>query len=386
MKDGNCNFLAEGANCIMVYIVCLTALFFGELLMKKSPGFFCALILGGIVAFCFLLRNVVSNFILYAILHLVVFGLLIFVPFSIGKIELLAFYLLFVILDFAFWMKQKKGTFAYVPLALIFLNALAYLYCDIKKNPGGMLFFFVLGILYFLFYYIRKFYANAAKLSKEKTQDERMPFSDMLRNGFGVAFPFVLLSVIVMILVRVDWIDQYAVRLYDFIIRIVGKAVLLVLSVLHWLSGLFVIETLESGLERAMGDFGQTESNPVLRILSAVVYIASLAVILFLVYKGIVALLKWIPRHRKLSPQVIEESDMVEIRERIVRSEPAHKEKLHRIRKKYKKTVEKAMGKGYEINRSHTPKERAFDMKEKTGGDINELTGLYEKIRYQEKA
>ena len=53
------------------------------------------------------------------------------------------------------------------------------------------------------------------------------------------------------------------------------------------------------------------------------------------------------------------------------------------IRKVYKRTVEKAVKKGYPLKRSQTPRERALDLKNRGKEDITELSLKYEKVRYK---
>lgn len=385
MKDRNCDFIAELANLGMIYIFCMSALIFAELLLKSTITFPCALILAALLGWCFFLRLKIENFILYVILHLVPAAGFLFIPFEMGKVELIAIYALFVVLDIAFWVKRKTGGFAYIPVACVALNALAYLYSDIKKYNVEMILFFAMGISFFLLFYVRHFFSHASLLAKERTQDERMPFADMLKNGAKVAFPFVLLSVAAMILIKIDALDKYALIVYNVIARILGFVIRIILQVIHFIASLIMPDSDPDQARVVLEAFEEGDSNIFLRILSAVVYVTGLVTVLYVLAKIIIAIIKMIPMKRSLTPQVIEESDMVEIRERIVKVGEEKGEKLSAIRKRYKKTVEKAAKRGYPLNRAHTPRERAGDFSEKTGSDIRELTGEYEKVRYCNK-
>lgn len=384
MKDANCNRIAEIANTGMVYIAVFSALLLGELLVKRSLGIVCAVILAAIIGYCFFLRMKIANFIAYALLHLIPFGALLFVPYEFGKIELIAVYALFFFLDIVFWIKQRTGGFVFLPVAFVLLNALAYLYCSVKKNSPGMIVFFAAGILFFLLFYIRHFFYHASLLSKEREQDERMPYADMLKNGSVIAFPFVLLSVVIMLLVKIDFLDRYALAVYHFIRKIAAFIIRIVLYIVHFLAGLIMPDSDPDQTAVVMEAFEEADSNIVLQILSAIVYLVALAAVIFVLVRIVIAVIKLIPMKRNLSPQVIEESDMVEIRERIVKTEREHEEKLNGVRRRYKKTVERAAKKGYAINTSHTPRERADDLREKLGNDIRELTKEYESVRYSE--
>ena len=381
MKEERCNITAQIANLLMVYIVCLTVLFLGEYLLKRTPGVVPVLFLGVFLAYLFFLRSVVSNFIVYALLHIPPFVILIFIPWEMGKTELLLYAFVFTVLDFVHWIKRKKGTFAFVPIPLVLINALAYLYADVKKNTVGMIIFFALGILYFLLFYIRLFYSNAAALSKERLQDEKMPFRDILKNSAVAAFPFVILSILLMIFIRIDALDSVALAVYEFVVKIVVFAAKIVLRAMEFFAGLLFGGSTEETI-REIGEMTDGEPGMVLKILSAIVYWSSFAVLLYLFVRLVISIIKWIPMKKSLTPEVIEESDMVEIRERIVKPKNEKEEKLSAVRRRYKTTVEKAAKKGYEIKRYHTPKERAKDLLLQKNEDIGELSSAYETERY----
>ena len=384
MKDKHCHIIAEAANFIMVYIACLSSLMFAELLMKRGQGMIFFGVLLGILAVCYFSRVLISNFLLFAGLHLVFYIPLFFVPATEGKVELLVFYTFFVFLDLGYWMKKRQGGFAPVHIALVFVNALAYFYCSVKQNRVAMVFFFVLGVLYFLLYYVRLFFSNVSNLAREKASDERMPYSDMFWNGFKIAFPFVGLSILAMILAKVDFLDRYVIMVYEFCVTWIGRILRYALYVIHWLASLMITSRSDENMGSSFVGMEGTKEGIILKIISSFIYFASLSVLVFLAVKGIIALIGLIPMHRKLMPQVIEESDMVEIRERIVKSERKKSEKLNKVRKRYKKTIEKQAKSGYVIEKNHTPRERAGDLEQKRGVDISELSREYEGARYQD--
>ena len=186
-----------------------------------------------------------------------------------------------------------------------------------------------------------------------------------------------------MILVKIDALDRYAFIVYNFVKKIVGFVMRIVLYVIHTLASLMMPDSDTDQIRVVMEALEEGDSNIVLRILSAIVYFVGLAAVLYVLVRIIIALIKLIPMKRNLTPQVFEENDMVEIRERIVKTEEESHEKLDKVRKRYKKTVEKAAKKGYTVNFAHTPRERAEDMSEKLGSDIHELTAEYETVRYR---
>ena len=76
------------------------------------------------------------------------------------------------------------------------------------------------------------------------------------------------------------------------------------------------------------------------------------------------------------------EEDTIEIRENIVKENRRKKVKLSKMRKLYKKTIEKKSKEGYQIQKYHTPRERAEDIKIKMKADVSALNEAYERERY----
>ena len=382
MKDRSCYFISEFANMLMIYIIGLTLLISGQLLIVKSINIFPVIAIAlelGIAYFC---RAKIANFILYAVIHIAVGVGLFFVPGSFGKIAMLVAWGVITILDISFWMKKRSGSFAYVSILFVIPDAIAYLVASVKKNHIGMILFFAFGLAFFVLYYLRLFFQNAHKLAKEGEEDETMPFAEMLKNGSIVAAPVVIISAVVMLIVKVDFFDKYALALYNFVADILGKVTRLILQVIHWIMQLFVPSKADEA-QTVMDSVVEMQTNPVLRVISVIVYFLAVALLLFLFIKAVIALLKLIPMNRKITEQVIEKEDMVEIRQSIAKTEREKTEKLSKIRRIYKKTIERAAKKGYAVNLSQTPMERAADLEKKKGEKIGDLSRKYEEARYR---
>jgi predicted membrane protein len=185
-----------------------------------------------------------------------------------------------------------------------------------------------------------------------------------------------------MVLVKTDALDPYALAAYRFFMMIMGKIVGFAVWLFSLIAGLFIKgskDLPEEMLERSME---QVQHSLLIEILFTLLYIALLATAAFLFIRLVISLIKLIPMRRKMEPTIIEDSDMVEIREHIDKTKSKKDEKLPKIRKRYKKTIEKAVKKGYALNRAHTVRERMHDLKEKRGEDISALSAEYEAVRY----
>ena len=384
MKGKTCHTIAEITNIIMCVLLCGSLLYWGEAIAKRRIGPAGVLAIAVLFAACYAMRMTVGNFILYALLHLVPYGLLMILPSSMGRYELMALYTFLVILDLSYWMKRRSDGFVYIHIAFVLLNAAGYLYGVVKGMDGLRLLLFASGISYFALYYVRLFFANAAALAKERDRDEKMPFTDMLENSFMVAFPFVCVSILVMVLLKTDVLDPYALAAYRFFMAVMGKVIGVAVWLFSLIAGLFIegSEALpETTLERSME---QVQQSVLIEILFTLLYIVLLAVAAYLFVRLVITLIKSIPMHRKIEPTIIEEGDMIEIRERIDKTGRKKEEKLPPVRKRYKKTIEKAVKKVYGLNRSHTVRERAFDLMDKRGEDISALSAEYEAVWYRQ--
>ena len=383
MKNRAGHFISECANLIMVSVIYLTVVVFSEIWITKEFKLLSLPILCALILFSYFSRVKVANFIVYALSHIIIGVGLFFLPKSLGRTELILAFAVIFVMDMAYWIKKKSGGFAYPAIGFVLLNALAYLYADIKKNGPAMLFFFVLGMLYFVLYYVRLFFKNAVKLAKEGEEDEKMPYGEMLKNGGRFAIPFVIITVLIMALAKVDAFDRYTIAFLELLGKLAGKVIKLIVIVLSWIESLFAGSTEEdySAVRELLEGIDQT--GPVYRIITAVFATAIIFLLFFMLAKGIIAIIKKIQLHRTFKETVIEKEDMVEIRCRIPKEERAKCEKLRGVRKIYKRTVEKAVKKGYPLKRNQTPRERATDFLEKRKEDITDLSFRYETVRYK---
>ena len=124
-----------------------------------------------------------------------------------------------------------------------------------------------------------------------------------------------------------------ALAVYEFVVKIVVFAAKIVLRAMEFFAGLLFGGSTEETI-REIGEMTDGEPGMVLQILSAIVYWSSVAVLLYLFVRLVISIIKWIPMKKSLTPEVIEESDMVEIRERIVKPKNDIKRRLKKPRKR----------------------------------------------------
>ncbi|MBR6093852.1 MAG: hypothetical protein IKP92_02375 [Lachnospiraceae bacterium] len=381
MKGKTCHTIAEITNIIMCTILCISLLYWGEAVARRSIGPFAAFSIGIVFVICYVMRMTVVNFILYAVLHIVPYGLLMLLPVRAGRFEVMGLYTLIAVFDFAYWMKRRNDGFLYIHLSFVLVNAVGYLYATVKSMHGLQTLLFVCGIVFFTLYYVRHFFAHAADLAKERNQDEKMPFGDMLANSASVAVPFVGLSVLVMVFTNLTFLDRYILAAYNAFMQVMSRILGFIIWLVGLLAGLF-LESSESSEEALQRSMEQVPYSLFMEILYTILYICLMIIAAYLFIRLLIILIKAIPLHRNIEPTVIEESDMIEIREKIERGQRKKEPKLPGIRRRYKKTIERAVKKGYALNRAHTVRERSADLKIKRGEDIDKLSAEYEQARY----
>ena len=123
-------------------------------------------------------------------------------------------------------------------------------------------------------------------------------------------------------------------------------------------------------------------ANPVFNVISVIIFVFLALVLLFVFIKIMISVIKSLSVRKEIQTQTIEDEGMIEIREKIVRKRNEKKEKLPKIRRIYKKAIEKNIKKGYELKKYQTPRERAEDIQKQMNENIFELNSLYEKERY----
>ena len=281
------------------------------------------------------------------------------------------------------YFKAKGQGFEYVGVVLVLIPAVAYLIADILSLRFTMLAYFIMGVAFIILYYLRLFFSNAHLLSIERRNNDKMPFDDMLRNDSKLAIPFIVISFVIMVVAKIEKLDSVALYLYEKFADFLGFLLINVLSFIDKLLTLLLGENTEDPVMlMEMAEEGEYVSDPVFNIISTIIFIILAIIMVFVIVKIIISVIKSLSVSREIQTQTIEEEDMIEIREKIVRKRNEKKDKLSKIRRVYKKAIERNIKKGYELKKFQTPRERAEDIQKQMKEDIFELNALYEKERY----
>lgn len=391
MKSRRYYNLAEAANFIMVILIYISVVEIWDVMYKVPFNF--VLPAGTVIMLLFSLairmifgkmKSFLNNFVVYAITHVLLVLGIVFVP--IDPLQKMAFaFVLFIIFitNMRSYFKAQGQGFDYVGVVLVLLPAIGYLVADILSLRTTMFAYFVIGVAFVMLYYFRLFFSNAHLLSIERKNNEKMPLDDMLLNDSKLAIPFIVMSFVIMVVAKIEKLDSLALFLYDKFAAGLRFVLGYVLKFIGWLFDLLI----RSDEEIPVAIMEEPEvvddaANPVFNVISIIIFIFLALVLLFVFVKIMISIIKSLSVRREIQTQTIEDEGMIEIREKIVRKRNEKKEKLSKIRRIYKKAIEKNIKKGYELKKYQTPRERAEDIQKQMNEDIFELNSLYEKERY----
>lgn len=377
-------YLSEIFNSIMIFVFILSLEWVARLTIKSYPTVLSACLLFAVILYSFLIRLTRLHLIIYTIIHLITFGIYLFIPLPFEEKVIAGFlFLVFAALNIRHKALDSEEGFADIPIFFVVVPVIGYVVTEILDLTKLSTLFFILGMIYFVAFYLRLFFTGAFLIAVEKEKDDKMPYRDIIKSGSRMAFIFIVISAVVMILVKVDALDPiliqaslYCIKGITWVIYGIIYAYLLLMN--------FIGQSSDGvGTDNLMNQFMyEKKSNPVVDVISAVVYVLALAFIIFLFVKIVISIIKFFLMKREHAGLEVEVNDMVEIRENIKIERTRNNEKLGKIRKKYKKYVEKKAKKGYELKLFHTPREREEDMRNKYNEDMHELNVLYEKARY----
>ena len=391
MKSKKYYNLAEACNFIMIVLLYISVVEIWDVMYKVPFNY--VLPLGTVLMLLFSLairtlfgkmNSFLNNFVVYGLLHIIPLLAIIFVP--IDPLQKMAFIFVFVVIfvtNMRSYFKAKGQGFEYVGVVLVLIPAVAYLIADILSLRFTMLAYFIMGVAFIILYYLRLFFSNAHLLSIERRNNDKMPFDDMLRNDSKLAIPFIVISFVIMVVAKIEKLDSVALYLYEKFADFLGFLLINVLSFIDKLLTLLLGENTEDPVMlMEMAEEGEYVSDPVFNIISTIIFIILAIIMVFVIVKIIISVIKSLSVSREIQTQTIEEEDMIEIREKIVRKRNEKKDKLSKIRRVYKKAIERNIKKGYELKKFQTPRERAEDIQKQMKEDIFELNALYEKERY----
>lgn len=381
---------ADLLNLIMLFLLSVVISWCGAVGMGGS---FCAEAVAGmavLLVLLYLLRLHVKNLFLYIALHLVLFAVLFSLPLPVIAVaELITFLIVFTITDFVFWTDATLHGFYYIHVSCCLFFLLAYAYGDYKDAQEVQSAAYIMGILFLGLYFLRLYFENGIRFSRDKQMNEEVPLKQMYAQNIKLILPLVSIFVVCMFLIQSE-------TLAEFLLVVLRVIVEKVVYFINWLISILPrIQGANAGMAELPAKLLLAANAPpgllqmLIRLLEMLVSGAVTGFLIFILLRGVYRFFRTYLLRNGREERLLLYQDMSEKREWISDKKERVEKRLfgtlsdaEKIRKLYKKKIRALERGGYQINRFDTPMERAADVYESRGEDIVEATAVYEEARY----
>ncbi len=381
---------ADLLNLIMLFLLSVVISWCGAVGMGGS---FCAEAVAGmavLLVLLYLLRLHVKNLFLYIALHLVLFAVLFSLPLPVIAVaELITFLIVFTITDFVFWTDATLHGFYYIHVSCCLFFLLAYAYGDYKDAQEVQSAAYIMGILFLGLYFLRLYFENGIRFSRDKQMNEEVPLKQMYAQNIKLILPLVSIFVVCMFLIQSE-------TLAEFLLVVLRVIVEKVVYFINWLISILPrIQGANAGMAELPAKLLLAANAPpgllqmLIRLLEMLVSGAITGFLIFILLRGVYRFFRTYLLRNGREERLLLYQDMSEKREWISDKKERVEKRLfgtlsdaEKIRKLYKKKIRALERGGYQINRFDTPMERAADVYESRGEDIVEATAVYEEARY----
>lgn len=381
---------ADILNLLMLFLLSVAISWCCAVWMGAS---FCAEIAVGIavlLVLLYFLRLYVKNIFLYIMSHALLFVILLALPLSlVAVIELVAFLVIFTITDFAFWTDSSLHGFYYVNVSCCLFFLIAYSFGSYSGAQDMRTAAYVMGILFLGFYFLRLYFENGIRFSKDKQMNEEVPLKQMFAQNIKLILPLVGFLVMCMFLIQSQ-------TLAAFLLKVIQTIVKAIIYFINWLISVLPRIKMENslGFELPADLFASDKVSSdwlrvLIRILEMLMSISVIGFLFFIILRGIYRFFRTYLLRFGREEHLLVYQDMSEKREWLLETHTKKSRRLagllsssEKIRRIYKRKIRALERSGYRINRSDTPLERAKDIYESQGEDILEATIIYEEVRY----
>lgn len=385
MKDKFVYKISEYANIVMVYVFILGISVFAFMMADFNINFMFAVAVFLLLVGTYIIRKKIKNMIFYFFCIIAQSALLLLLPIpkdNMGFFVMIE--IVYLIINVWYYFTRLYYGLAYISIYCIVSFAVEFFIADVKGFDAQTELYFAFGIIYFFMHYIRLFMSNINMFSLEKNKNNNMPFWEMIKNDSKLTIPFICFSLIVMFSLKVDFLDTWLGKAYNYLIGYVRDGLTFLIDFLDYLFNL-IFKSYDVVVKPPVfvADSAK-EPSVAMNIVSTTVVIGLILLAIFIVCYSAYRFLKSVETKDFEAKTSIEENGMIEVHERI-KSKKVKKEKLSSVRKQYKQTVERIARKGVSVYTNHTPDERAEYIKKESKENIDELTKKYKKERYSKQ-
>lgn len=378
--------LTDSINLILLYLLVVGAGSILETGMEMTMVTYDYIAIAFMIFGFYLLREYVTSLKFFAPGNILVFLAVIkFAPdFNSGlRVGFVTF--VFMVLNAHYWIEQDGNSAMNIPWGMVAAFIPLSAYASSKGNSKIVTELFYFSVVFIVLELIKLLLKNAYELSISGQLTSDMPVKDIYRNSFVLAAVIVFLCIGLMLFVRADW-------LINLLNGLLQKIEYILLYLFFNMIILMRKEDTDTDVPQRIhkmldenvegGLFDQ-----IINIIGALLVMVVLIGIAILIVKSIRNIIGEYGHRERLDRKGTD----FEIRERIERTDRAKskgfwakKTNSEKIRLLYKKKMLSYLKKGIQITGNNTPKENAKQVLENTGGDLSEMTAIYEQIRYCE--
>lgn len=387
---------AEWLNNIMIFMLWFIGTEWVYRLLKLETVPLHGLSSGAILLCAYLGRVYIDRLLVYIGFHCIELAALIFLPIGLEyKIVALIIFGVIFLCDIFFWTSEGVRSFAMVhPVAVILILAVfAYgSWYDIKGLTGEA---YICGILFISMFFLRTYLLNAVKLAGDMQVNSSTPLEEMLKNNGWMVLVLVTFFTLFMFLVKSDSLARVIRALMHLVSDLTRRLLAFIISLL----------VKEGRVKPGTGEAGTFEFDlsPVtdipawvtslMQAAEKVLVISFLAAAFYFVIKGIASFIRIYFYRHGYDVRMKESEDHIDVDERIRHAGRRGNRRFfiaidesERVRRRYRKEVERLRRGGYILRRDHTPGERAADIlcgqENISDHDFYKLTERYEYYRY----
>ncbi len=395
MKVKRYEIYADLLNLFMIVLFFATLSWYlqGYLFLPMTPWM--PILFGIVLTGAYLARKYIHKLYVYCIAHAALLAFLVLVPLCTSdRVFTLFFAVLWTILDFVYWAERDQGSINMLPVWLVLLFPYLYVRAAFHQIAFMEIEAYVGGIVFMGLFFLRLYCLNIKKFSSDKQMHEQVPVAMMLAQNGKMIVVLVGCFVIGMLLLRsqllLDRIQEFFLLLREALLRF-----------LRWLMSFLTQdmpetvggESLEVQAQMQLPPMTETDSfwNRLFYVMEVVV---KWTIIFGLVYWAGRGIWQFCVRYRRHDLRREEEICYDGIRETKTwlarnreRRKPEFLQNLtngEKIRRIYRRRIEKLARSGYAFSKAQTPHERAEDIKRwrETEAVPEPLTELYETARY----
>ncbi len=337
--------------------------------------------------YCF--RQTIRNLVLFLIAHIALIALIVVAPLAIVTKSVTAIYAVLLFISSMQYFTKLRNTVT-IPMPLTF--ELLFIVCMIHNAlPSLTKAAYVTGILYVAGYLLRIYLMNMYVFYSDGCATDYIPIRSILKRNSICTCSLIAVLLTVSLCLQSDQVSNFLLSIGNRFLIGFTKIIVFLFSLLpNTQDTASTIADPES--TNAWEELLEKPSYPIIEFIADLIfYLLCFVLLCGLFVSVILAIYHFFQNHmhadakRNLNDS---DSSIIEFQERIVPKKKKEKEEnvkgdlSRKVRLLYKKRIKQLRKKGYVYSQSHTPLERADEIKDKLNVDLHPLTKVYEQARY----